>query len=287
MVGLSSSSKNGRDKDGFLLPEFKEIMKEFDLGAMNGAISPSQGVETLESDVEKPIAFRTAEDDEFKQEINQLKDMVRGLRERERNLEVQLLEYYGLKEQEANVMELQNRLNLNNTEFRLLNLNIESLQADKQRLEAQLEDYSKVVAELEGARAKINTIRSEYEHNRKQILILKQRVEKFQDQEFNAANCDPDIQLRLKDLENEAEELRNSNIRLQLENYELAERLESTQILANKVVEHQKVIISFMFNLLSFHFPHCCTYVSFILVCITLTAGGRSKETEQSPETRK
>lgn len=245
LVDLSSSSKNSGDKDRVLLPEFKEIMKEFDLVAMNSGISLSQDVETLASDVEKPIAFRTAEKDEYEQEINQLRSMVRGLRERERNLEVQLLEYYGLQEQETTVMELQNRLNFNNTEFKLLNLKIESLQADKQRLEAQLADYPTVVAELEGARAKIKLLeqklRSEAERNRKQIFILKQRVEKFQDQEHKAANSDPDIQLKLKDLENEAEELRNSNIKLQLENSELAERLESTQILASSVLEHPEV----------------------------------------------
>lgn len=266
MIGLSSSSKNGEDQEKFLLPEFKEIMKEFNLVAMNGGISSSQGVEeTLESDIVKPIAFRTAENDEYEQEINQLRDMVRGLRERERNLEVQLLEYYGLNEQEETVMELQSRLNLNNTEFQLLNLKIESLQTDKQRLELQLADYPKVVVELEEARARIklleHKLRSESEYNWKQILILKQRVENFQDQEYDAANCDPDIQLRIRDLENEAEELRNSNIKLQLENSELSERLESTRILANSVQEHQEVTIPFMLNPLLFPFSLHCTYV--------------------------
>lgn len=225
-------------------------MKEFDLVSMNDGISLSQDVKTLGSDDEKSTSFKTIENDDYEQEINRLREMLREFQERERRLEVQLLECYGLKEQEATVMELQNRINLNNTEFKLLNIKIESLQADKKRLEAQLADYPKVVIELEGARAKIKLlelkIRSEAEQNRKQILMLKQRVEKFQEQEYKVANSDPDIQLRLKDLEDEVEDLRNSNIKLQLENSELAERLESTQILASSALEYPEVTISFM-----------------------------------------
>ena len=60
------------------------------------------------------------------------------LQERERHVEVQLLEYYGLKEQETTVIELQNRFKINNMEVKLFHLKIESLQAENHRLENQV-----------------------------------------------------------------------------------------------------------------------------------------------------
>jgi regulator of replication initiation timing len=60
-----------------------------------------------------------------------------------------------------------------------------------------------------------------------------------------SAETDSDIKMklqRLKDLEIEAEELRKSNSRLHLENSELFSQLESTQILANSILEDPEVI---------------------------------------------
>lgn len=244
MVGYSPSSTINGDKDGFLLPEFDDLVKEFDSAAANAGLSPKKDDETPRSNVETPKAFRSAEKDQYELEIRHLRNTVRVLRERENNLEVQLLEYYGLKEQETAVMELQNRLKLNSMEAKLFTVKIESLQADNQRLEAKVADHVNVVAELEAARAKIKLLkkklRFEAEENKDQILALQRRVAKLQDQEYKADPSDPKIQLklqRLKDLEVEAEELRKSNMRLQVENTELSRRLESTQILANSVLE--------------------------------------------------
>lgn len=240
--GLSPSSRHSGDKDGYLLPEFNELVKEFDFPG--AGISPRKDVETPRSEVDMPKAFISSERDDYEQEIKHLRNMVRILRERERNLEVQLLEYYGLKEQETAVMELQNRLKINNMEAKLFSLKIDSLQADNRRLEAQVTDYTRVVSELETARAKIKVLkkklRSEAEQNREQIITLQKRVAKLQDQEQKASASNPNILSklqRLKDLEGEADELRKSNSRLQLENSDLARRLESTQILASSVLE--------------------------------------------------
>ena len=156
------------------------------------------------------------------------------------------------KEQEAACMELQNRLKINNIEAKLFTLKINSLQADNQRLEAQLAEHGKVVADLEAARAKIKMLkkklRSEAEQNKEQILALQQRVLKLQDHEYKDAPGDPNLQLklrRLKYLEIEAEELKKSNLRLQKENTELSRRLESTQALANSVLEDPEVLVHF------------------------------------------
>lgn len=158
--------------------------------------------------------------------------MVKNLKERERDLEIQLFEYYGLKEQESAVMELHNRLKINSMEARLFTLKIESLQADNKRLEAQVMDHARVVADLEVARSKLKMLKrelkSESEHNQQQILSLQQDIQ-------------PKL-TKIKRLEEEVEELRKSNSRLQRENSDLGRRLDHAQNLANSVLENVEVI---------------------------------------------
>ncbi|XP_022147417.1 protein CHUP1, chloroplastic isoform X2 [Momordica charantia] len=249
-VGLCPSSKRSVDKDGLFLPELQELVKESDFPAANAGLSHEKNVEALRSGLQTPKAYNNFETDDYEQEIRHLKSKVKMLRERERNLEVQLLEYYGLKEQETAVMELQNRLKINNMEAKLFTLKIESLQADNRRLESQVSDHAKSVSDLEAARAKIKflkkKLRYEAEQNRGQILNLQQRVAKLHDQEYktNESNKDARIKLkRIEDLEKEVEDLRNSNLRLQIENSDLARRLDATQVLANSILEDPEVTL--------------------------------------------
>lgn len=229
------------------MPEFNELIKEFDLATIKANISPRKDVEALMPDSEAHVRHRRLERDDQDQEIKRLKNTVKILKERERALEIQLLEFYGLKEQETAVLELQNRLKINNVEAKLFNLKIKSLQADNMRLERQVADYAKVVTDLEAARTKIKMLKkklwSEAEHNREQILALQKRVAKMQEHE--AVTCDPDTQStfqKLKDLEEEAKELKKSNYDLQLERSDLSEKLEYIQILATSVLEDEEVM---------------------------------------------
>lgn len=245
-VRVDSSSRhaspNGRyngDRDGFLLPEFEQAVKEFD-----AANSLNTDVETFSISKDLHKSLRRVERDDYEQEIENLKKRIKFLVERERKLEVQLLEYYGLKEQETMMMELKNRLKINNIEAKLLLMKIETLQAENKRLKVQVADYSKVVYELEAAKAKIKLlkrkIRSEAEQNKEQILDLTQRVVNMQEQEQEASTSISDDQTevqKVSELEAEAEELRKCNENLQRENADLAQRLESTQVLANSLFE--------------------------------------------------
>uniref|UniRef100_A0A803MLZ4 Uncharacterized protein n=1 Tax=Chenopodium quinoa TaxID=63459 RepID=A0A803MLZ4_CHEQI len=238
------ASPNGRysgDRDAFLLPEFDQVVKEFD--AVNSSKTDGESF-TVKKDL--PKSLRRVERDDYEQEIKNLQKRIKFLVERERKLEVQLLEYYGLKEQETVMMELQNRLKINNIETKLFLMKIENLQAENKRLKEQVADYSKVVSELEAAREKIKLlkrkIRSEAEQNREQILDLTQRVVNFQEHEHEheastSISDDQSEVQRLTELEAEAEELRKCNENLQLENADLAQRLESTQILATSLFE--------------------------------------------------
>ncbi|GJX28467.1 protein CHUP1, chloroplastic [Tanacetum coccineum] len=131
-------------------------------------------------------------------------------------------------EQES--MELQNRLKLNNMEAKIFTLKIESL-------EAQMADYRKCLADLEAARAKIKMLKkrlkSESEHNKKQILDFQQRVQKMQeDEQEREASLH-----KLKVLESEVEELRKLNHNLQLEKTDLAHKFDCAQILATSILE--------------------------------------------------
>nr|XP_043616403.1 protein CHUP1, chloroplastic [Erigeron canadensis] len=175
--------------------------------------------------------------DTHEQEIKSLRNTIKILKERESNLEMELLEYYGLKEQETAVMELQNRLKLSNMEAKIFTLKIESLQADNKRLETQMTNYKKVVADLEATRCKIKVLKkklkSETEQHKNEILDFQQRVQKMQDDEQKwELSLD-----KLKGLESEVEVLRKSNHDLLLENADLACRLDSAQILATSVLE--------------------------------------------------
>ncbi|XP_071712189.1 protein CHUP1, chloroplastic-like [Rutidosis leptorrhynchoides] len=191
----------------------------------------------LTTDKHEDVQHSHVEKDNHQQEIRSLRNTIRILKERESNLEFELLEYYGLKEQETVVMELQNRLKLNNMEAKIFTLRIESLKADKKRLEAQMTDYKKNVTDLEAARAKIKVLKKkiklEAEQNRKQILDFQQRVQKMMEDEHKREVS----QQKLKGLESEVEELKKSNTDLLLENADLARRLDSAQILATSVLE--------------------------------------------------
>ncbi|KAM0034669.1 putative protein CHUP1 [Helianthus debilis subsp. tardiflorus] len=231
------------DKDSYLLPEFNDLMKEFDSTTMK--TNPKLPTSDANSPSKVNSVVKT---DSHEQEIKNLRNMVKVLKERERKLELQLLEYHGLKQQETTVKELQNRLKLNNMEAKLLSLKVESLENDNKRLQSQTADYNKVLTDLESARAKINVLkkklRSEAAQNKERILDLQQRVEKMQeDERKGSVGIDSEIELklcRLKDLEEEVNELRKSNFDLQVEKSELTQRLEHVQILAASVLEDQE-----------------------------------------------
>lgn len=249
-MGLSPRTKQTGERDESLLPEFNDPMKEADFGATIAGNSFKKEVETPRSKVGSPVAYSSPEKDDYEQEIRQLRSMIRMLQERERSLEVQLLEYCGLREQETVVMELQNRLKISSMEAKMFILKVETLQSENRRLESQVADHAKVLAELEAAKTKVKflkrKIRYEAEQNRENIMNLKQKFAKLQDLECKAAASGQEIETklkRLKDLEVEAEQLRKSNLRLQMDNSDLAQRLDSTQILANAVLEDPEVII--------------------------------------------
>ncbi|MED6185227.1 hypothetical protein PIB30_054991 [Stylosanthes scabra] len=240
-ICISPRSKhNGeKEKEEFVLPE-----SEFNNG---GRMSFKKDVEIAarsSSGVASPVVAHGScsdRDDYHEQEIKNLRNVIRVLQERERTLELQLHEYCGIREQETAVMELQNRLKISNMETQMFNLKLETLQSENRRLEAQMADHAKALGELETSKLKVKMLkkklRYEAEQNKEQIANLKQKISKLQDQE---SKWNREIQAKLgklNELESENQELRDTNVRLEMENSELASRLDSTQMLAQAVLE--------------------------------------------------
>ncbi|KAK6128007.1 hypothetical protein DH2020_038254 [Rehmannia glutinosa] len=245
----SSSGRRSGDKDSFLLPEFNELVKECNMSITVYDISPKKNAESLVPEVESPKEHRCTEYDEHEREIKRLQTRVKILEEREKNLEIQLLEYYGIKEHETAVMELKNQLKLNNMEAKLYNLKIESLLSNNKRLEAQVADYTNIVMELEAAKAKIKLLRkklkSDGEQNREKILTLQEKVMKMEEQEKKAVEIDQDVEMlrrEKKELKEELEEMKKSNQSLKMENSDLTQKLDYVQMLATTALDNEEVL---------------------------------------------
>ncbi|GKC48109.1 protein CHUP1, chloroplastic, partial [Tanacetum coccineum] len=241
MLDLSPSSKSNADKDAYLLPEFDDLMKEFDITSIKANIDLSEAESPPKG--QSRVIKETQE-----QEINNLQSTVKRLKERERGLKAQLLEYSRLKQQETTVRELQSRLKLNSMESKLLTLKVESLQTENKRLVSQTADYNKVLSDLEAARAKIKLLKkkllSETAQNKERILGLQQRVQKMQeDERKGSVGISSEIEsnlCKLKDLEAEAEELRKSNNSLTVEKAELLQKLQRAHMMDTSVLEDDK-----------------------------------------------
>ncbi|KAI3971909.1 hypothetical protein MKW92_031713 [Papaver armeniacum] len=211
-------SQNAND----LLEEFV-LLKNF---------NPNTGVSPRKEFEEQGRETRDGSENEILELTNMLKD----LREKEKHIEIQLLDHYGLKGKENAVMEIHNQLKLNSVESKVFGLKIESLLSDKRRLEEQVADRLKVVAELESAKATIKLlnwkIKSDAEHKQEEILSLNELPKD------NSTYENYDMLKRLETKQpkgyvtlsaSEAEALRVTNIRLRKENGELVKEIDHLQ----------------------------------------------------------
>ncbi|KAI3917630.1 hypothetical protein MKW98_021392 [Papaver atlanticum] len=211
-------SQNAND----LLEEFV-LLKDFN---PNTGVSPRKELEEQGSETK----------DGSENGILELTNMLKDLREKEKHIEIQLLEHYGLKGKENAVMDIHNQLKLNSVESKVFGLKIESLLADKRRLEEQVADRLKVVAELESAKATIKLlnwkIKSDVEHKQEEILSLNELPKDNSTYE----NYDMLKKLETKQPKgyvtlsaSEADALRITNSRLRKENGELVKEIDHLQ----------------------------------------------------------
>lgn len=222
-VLLAPKCRSVDDDEGYLLPEFNEIvLEEFNRDMVNIPATPAP---TVKEDVSND------------HEINKLRVLVRSLQEREKALELQLRDCYSFREQDDAVKELENQLKINNVESKLYLLKMESLQSENQRLQRQLSENSKIISELEVTRAMCKQLKEKLvldaEEAKEKITSLKKIVDSLQHKDTNERKDNTEVEKkfkRLEELEVEARELRAVKSRLQQENAHLIRQLEVTRL---------------------------------------------------------
>ncbi|KAK4260890.1 hypothetical protein QN277_003951 [Acacia crassicarpa] len=215
---ISSIINRAHDFEDEILPEFENLLS----GEIEFPVPRDKVYET-------EIANHASE-------LERLKNLVKEFEDREVKLEGELLEYYGLKEQESDVVELHRQLKIKTVEIDMLNIKINSLQAEKKKLQEELEQVGSAKRELEVARNKIKElqrqIQLEANQTKGQLLLLKQQVSGLQAKEVEAVRKDAGIDKKLKalnELEVEVVELKRKNKELQHEKRELIVKLNAAE----------------------------------------------------------
>ncbi|KAH9772016.1 protein CHUP1 [Citrus sinensis] len=218
------SSSNTDDED--ILPEFEDLL--------SGEIEYQLPIDKFD-EAEKNKVYETEMADNAR-ELERLRSLVLELQEREVKLEGELLEYYGLKEQESDIVKLQRQLKIKTVEIDMLNITINSLQAERKKLQEQIAQSSYVKKELEVARNKIKELQRQIQldanQTKGQLLLLKQQVSGLQAKEEEAIKKDVELEKKLKsvkDLEVEVVELKRKNKELQIEKRELLVKLDAAE----------------------------------------------------------
>ncbi|OEL18337.1 Protein CHUP1, chloroplastic [Dichanthelium oligosanthes] len=182
-------------------------------------------------------------------EIDRLRSLVREMEEREVKLEGELLEYYGMKEMETDVTELQKQLKTKTAEINLLNNTINSMQAERKKLQDEVARAAVAKKELEAARNKIKELQRQIQleagQTKGQLMLLKQQVIGLKSKEEEAAKKEAEVQRKLKklkELEVEVVELRRKNKELLYEKRDLIVKLDAAEgkITESDVVAHAR-----------------------------------------------
>ena len=214
------------DFEDDILPEFEKLLSgEIDFLSLDE-----------KTDKEKKGGVYETEMANNTSELERLQNLVKELEDREVKLEGELLEYYGLKEQEADFVELQRQLKIKTVEIDMLKMTINSLQEEREKLQEELAHGASAKRELEAAKGKIKElqrqIQLEANQAKTQLLLLKQKVSGLVSKEEEAAKKDVEIGKKLKalnDLEVEVVELKRENKELQHEKQELTVKLNAAE----------------------------------------------------------
>ncbi|KAJ1264212.1 hypothetical protein BS78_09G245900 [Paspalum vaginatum] len=169
-------------------------------------------------------------------EIDRLRNLLKEMEDREAKLEGELLEYYGMKEMEADVTELQKQLKTKTAEINLLNTTINSMQAERKKLQDEVKRGAVAEKELEAARSKIKELQRQIQlesgQTKGQLMLLKQQVIGLKAKEEEAAKKEAEVQRKLKklkELEVEVVELRRKNKELLYEKRDLIVKLDAAE----------------------------------------------------------
>ncbi|XP_058091765.1 protein CHUP1, chloroplastic-like isoform X2 [Magnolia sinica] len=232
VISPSLSNHALLDDEESILPEFEDLLSgeiEFPLPNDKFDLKTNSEPSKDSSSYRTEIASNASE-------LERLRNLVKELEEREVKLEAELLEYYGLKEQETDVVELQRQLKIKMVEIDMLKITINSLQAERKKLYEEISQGASVKKDLEMARNKIKELQRQIQldanQTKGQLLMLKQQVSSLQMKEEEALKKDAEVEKKLKsvkDLEVEVVELRRRNKELQHEKRELTVKLDAAE----------------------------------------------------------
>ncbi|XP_006657595.1 protein CHUP1, chloroplastic-like [Oryza brachyantha] len=174
--------------------------------------------------------------DSVSSELERLRSLARELEEREMKLEGELLEYYGLREQETDAAELRKQLRAKAMEADALAATVASLHAERRKLQDDAARGAAARKEAEAARGKIRElqrqIQAEASQTKAQLMLLKQQVTGLKAREEEAAMKEAEVQRklrRLREVEVELLELRRKNKELLYEKRDLVVKLDAAQ----------------------------------------------------------
>ncbi|KAF4356855.1 hypothetical protein F8388_019514, partial [Cannabis sativa] len=222
----ASDNPPGSIEDDDILPEFEDLLSgEIELPLPNNKIDNSEKDRMYDTEMANNAS-----------ELERLRQLVQELEEREVKLEGELLEYYGLKEQESDIDELQRQVKIKSVEINMLNITINSLQTERKKLQEEISQGVAAKKELEVARNRIKELQRQIQLDANQtkghLLLLKKQVSGLQAKEEEAVKKDADIDKKLKavkELEVEVVELKRKNKELQHEKRELVIKLDAAE----------------------------------------------------------
>nr|ABK22855.1 unknown [Picea sitchensis] len=121
VMSPSLSRKSFSDGEQILLPEFEDLLSSsLEFSSEKGSLT--------KTNFEKASLSYEATMDSNSAELDRLRNLVKELEEREVTLEGELLEYYGMKEQETSIGELQRQLQIKGVEIDMLKIKINSME---------------------------------------------------------------------------------------------------------------------------------------------------------------
>ncbi|XP_073282466.1 protein CHUP1, chloroplastic-like [Primulina huaijiensis] len=215
-----------------------ELLQEFE-SLVSGEIDiplPTDKYDTSVNSMAEKERMYKSEMANHASELESLRRLVKELEEREVKLEGELLEYYGLKEQESSIVELQKQLKIKTAEIDMLNVTINTLQAERKKLQEEVSQGATVRKELEMTKKKLydlqRQIQLEANQTKAHLLLLKQQVTGLQAKEEETFRKNTDVEKKLKflkEMEVEIMELKRKNKELQIEKRELTVKLDAAE----------------------------------------------------------
>ncbi|KAL3532019.1 hypothetical protein ACH5RR_005540 [Cinchona calisaya] len=177
---------------------------------------------------------------ELEEEILALRSGVEDLHARELELQKQYLHYHDMKEQEIELMELQNKLLLEIARVEFLEREISSMEAERQRFENMAVEYLKLLELLEISRSRNRLLQRRVKkllRKAKKYCMQNEAKEAEISRNHQELDGKADIVRKLAD---EIEELKTALTQLQLEKNELLSQLELANAAASSKIDTEE-----------------------------------------------